>query len=76
MYAVKFLVWRNKALNGVETYEPQGNKRFVIRPNGQPEPVTFEHYRSDELHLKVSYPSGIIGTVVAEERISFVHKRK
>ncbi len=76
MYGVKFLVWRDKTLNGVERFEQQASKRFTISPDGLPQPITFEHFRSDELHFKVTYPSGILGTVLSEKRVSFIHKRR
>jgi hypothetical protein len=73
--ASKVLVWRDRRLNNIERFEPQGKKRFIVPPGGGPEPVKFEHHRNDELKFAVSYSSGILGSVTLDERLSFVYRR-
>lgn len=72
----KLLVWRDERLNNLERLEAQGNKRFKVPPGGAPEPLKFEHYRNDELMFRISYASGILGSVTLEDRISFIAKRR
>ena len=74
--AHKLRVTRDPQLNHREVFTAQRSKRFEVPFSVTPEPVTFEHFHTDELLFKITYASGILGSVTLQERISFIARRQ
>jgi hypothetical protein len=70
------LIYREPRLNNIERLKPLGVKRFEALHDGDVKPVVFEQFLTSELEFSVEYKSGILGSVIIDERVTFVYKRK